>query len=137
MDGSGAEVIPGVLVGLLGLVFALVAVASVGLWVWMLVDAIQVPDDRFYKSGTKVTWVLVVGLLGGLGALVYAFSGRPTPETRAYLKEWKERGAADGYGGAPTGAPRGWQQPGTPPQGWQQPGTTPEGWRGPDDTPRT
>ncbi len=138
MDGSGAEVIPGLLFGIFGLVFAVIGIASIGLWIWMLVDAIQVPDDRFYKSGTKVTWVLVVALLGGLGALIYFFAGRPTPETRQYLKEWRERGGqAGGHGGQPTGMPEGWQQPGTPPQSWQQPGTPPQDWQGPDDTPRS
>lgn len=138
MDGGGgAGVVPGLLFGILGLVLTVVIIASLVLWIWMLVDAIQVPDDRFYKSGTKVTWVLVIALLQGLGAIIYFFAGRPTSETRQYLRQWRERGQPGGYSGGPaTGTPQGWQQPGTPPDGWQQPGTPPQGWAGPDDTPR-
>lgn len=45
-------------------------------WVWMLVDAIRVPDGG-YRAGDKIVWVIVIVLTGWLGALIYHFVGRP------------------------------------------------------------
>ena len=43
--------------------------ALTGVWIWMLVDCIQ-------HEPNKVPWLLVIILLGGLGALVYLFARR-------------------------------------------------------------
>jgi hypothetical protein len=59
--------------------FTLIAIAGFGLWVWALVDAIQVSDDAQYQSGTKVVWVLVIVLTGFVGAIIYLLIGRPKP----------------------------------------------------------
>lgn len=133
MDPYGAgPAFGGILIVVVFLVVMVLAIGGTAFWIWMLVDAVQVPDDRFFRGGTKTTWVLVVALLGGLGALIYFFAGRPDPETRAYLKQVRETGQQPyGYGPPPSGPPQGWQQPGTPPEGWQQPGTPPEGWQQP------
>jgi len=61
-------------------------VASLVLWIWALVDAIRVPEDRFYRAGTKLVWVLVIVLAGGIGAIIYLVVGRPDPATRAMLR---------------------------------------------------
>ena len=45
---------------------------------WALVDAIRVPDDSGYRAGTKLLWVLVIALIGLLGAALYLAVGRPT-----------------------------------------------------------
>lgn len=45
-------------------------------WIWMLVDAIRVPDGG-YRNGDKLIWVLVIVLTGWLGAVIYQFVGRP------------------------------------------------------------
>ena len=42
-----------------------------------LVDAIQVPDDSMYRSGTKLVWVLVIVLTQVVGAISYFAIGRP------------------------------------------------------------
>jgi hypothetical protein len=55
-------------------------------WIWALVDAIQVPEDRFYQAGTKVVWVIVIVLTGAIGAIIYLAVGRPDPATRASMK---------------------------------------------------
>jgi hypothetical protein len=54
-------------------------VAGLALWVWALVDAIQVRDDAMYRNGNKLIWVLVIVLAGVIGAIVYLAVGRPTP----------------------------------------------------------
>jgi hypothetical protein len=47
--------------------------------IWALVDAVRVPDDSMYRTGTKLIWVLVI-LLGNLvGSIVYFAVGRPEP----------------------------------------------------------
>jgi DMSO reductase anchor subunit len=51
--------------------------ASIGVWIWMLVDAIRVPDESIYRSGNKLTWVLVIVLAGIIGAIIYLAAGRP------------------------------------------------------------
>ncbi len=55
----------------------LVILALAALWVWALVDAIRVPDDRDYRAGTKLVWILVIVLTGFIGAAVYLAVGRP------------------------------------------------------------
>ena len=51
-------------------------------WIWALVDAVRVPHDRYYQSGTKLVWVLVIALLQVIGAIVYLVAGRPTKDVR-------------------------------------------------------
>jgi hypothetical protein len=55
----------------------LIILALAALWVWTLVDAIRVPNDRDYRAGTKLIWVLVIVLTGFVGAAVYLAVGRP------------------------------------------------------------
>jgi hypothetical protein len=52
--------------------FAVIAIVLAAFWLWMLIDAVASPMD----SGTKVMWVLLIVLLGFLGALAYAVMGR-------------------------------------------------------------
>ena len=56
----------------------LVILALVAGWVWALVDAIRVPDDAQYRTGTKLVWVLVIAITGLVGAAIYLAVGRPT-----------------------------------------------------------
>lgn len=63
--------------GLVALIFLLVAVGLTGFWIWTLVDAINTPDESF-QSGSTLVWVLVILLLGWLGAFIYLSAGRPT-----------------------------------------------------------
>jgi hypothetical protein len=67
----------GVFVMLLFAFFMILGIAAVGVWIWALVDAIQVPDDSMYRSGTKVVWVLVIVFLQVIGAVIYLAIGRP------------------------------------------------------------
>jgi hypothetical protein len=61
-------------------------IASLAFWIWALVDAIRVPDDRYYQSGTKLVWVLVIVLLQVIGAIVYLVAGRPSKAVREGMK---------------------------------------------------
>ncbi len=40
------------------------------LWIWMLVDCVK---REFKKSDDKLLWVLVIALVGVLGAVIYYF----------------------------------------------------------------
>jgi hypothetical protein len=57
--------------------------AGVGLWIYALVDAIRVPDDYSYRSGSKLVWVLVIVLAGFVGAIIYLLVGKPAEGTGA------------------------------------------------------
>lgn len=61
--------------------FAL-AVASIVLWIWTLVDVVKVPSDDRFRAGNQLTWVLVVVLAGVIGSIIYLAVGRPPPGWR-------------------------------------------------------
>ncbi len=58
-------ILPFVILGILGFVF----------WLWMLIDCLKRPDDRFAIGGNyaKLIWVLVIVFVGFIGALIYYF----------------------------------------------------------------
>lgn len=67
------------------LVFVLVALASVVLWIWSLVDALGVSDHRWAAAGqNKLLWVLLIVLLGLLGSILYAAMVRPALRQPGY-----------------------------------------------------
>jgi uncharacterized membrane protein len=67
----------GVFVVILVAFITILAIASLVVWIWALVDAIQVPDDSMYRAGTKLVWVLVIVFLQVIGAVIYFAIGRP------------------------------------------------------------
>ena len=105
------------------LIFA-IAIAGFVFWIWALVDSIRWPDHVYKAAGSeKVVWVLVVGLVGWIGGLIYWFAMRDK------LVALQGSGQADAYqvgqqgyyqmaGPAPgqVGGPR--NGPGGPPPGW-------------------
>lgn len=58
-------------------VIGLISLAGFVLWIWTLVDAVRVPDDSQFQSGTKLLWVLIIVLTGFIGSLIYLIVGRP------------------------------------------------------------
>lgn len=72
------------------------AIAGIALWIWALVDCVQVPDDTMYQSGNKLIWVLIIVLAQVIGAILYLVIGRPKPGTQR---------AVPGGGGAQGGPP--------------------------------
>ena len=70
-------------VGGIFILFALFALAALGFVIWALVDALKVPEDSMYRSGSKLVWILVILLGGFIGAIIYAVVGRPTNEGSA------------------------------------------------------
>lgn len=63
--------------GFFGLVWFTILIGSFVVWIWALVDAIQVPDDSLYRTGNKLLWVLVIALAHIIGAIIYFAIGRP------------------------------------------------------------
>jgi len=55
----------------------LLAIAGIVVWIWALVDCVQVPDDSLYQSGNKLIWVLIIVLAQFIGAILYFIIGRP------------------------------------------------------------
>ena len=67
--------------------FAVLWAGGLALFIWALVDCVRVPDDRYFRSGTKLIWVLLIALTQLLGAIIYLAIGRPSPEVR---KSWSQ-----------------------------------------------
>jgi hypothetical protein len=87
-------------------VWLAVVVVGTGLWIWMLVDSCQRPDWVYAHTGSsKTTWVVVVALLGIIGALVYLIAERP-----------KLKGLQEAYERGELGLP-------APPASWGTPGS--------------
>lgn len=47
-------------------------------WLWMLIDCLKRPDDKFAIGGNnaKLIWILVILFAGFIGALIYYFLGK-------------------------------------------------------------
>ena len=63
----------GVAIGLV-LVYWIFIIAAFVLWIWMLVDCITKEPS---EGNEKIVWILVIVLLGALGALIYLLARRP------------------------------------------------------------
>lgn len=58
------------------LVFLLVVPMQI-LWIFMLIEVCRLPDAQFRAAGTeKVTWIVVVAIVGFIGALIWFFAKR-------------------------------------------------------------
>ena len=71
---AAAETSLGVGIGLIALL-ALIALASTVFWLWIVIEvAMKEPDD---SGNQKIVWLLVILLVGPIGALIYFFVRRP------------------------------------------------------------
>ncbi len=48
-----------------------------GTWGWALVKVAKMPGDAKFRSGTRRTWIALIGLTGCVGAIIYVAAGRP------------------------------------------------------------
>jgi hypothetical protein len=69
-DGGGGALLFG---GGCVLVWIILAIGSLILWIWALIDAIQNPG---LNSNERLIWVLVILLTQVLGAIIYLLIGR-------------------------------------------------------------
>jgi hypothetical protein len=70
-DGAGgAGLFAGM--GAVVILFWIIGIALTFFWIWMVIDA----ATSNMQGNEKVVWVLVVVLLGWLGALIYFFAKR-------------------------------------------------------------
>jgi hypothetical protein len=110
------------------IVLAMMAVGIGGLvfWIVALVEVAKTSDHAYRAVGTeKTTWLLVVGLVGWIGALIYWFGTRQQLMRIGAVGPGSAGGAAYGapyrseppYGAAHQ--PAAPHQPATPP-GWYQ-----------------
>jgi hypothetical protein len=63
---------------LLILPFLALGIAGLVVWIWTLVDAIQVPDDSMFRAGNKLIWVIVIVFGQIIGSILYLVIGRPS-----------------------------------------------------------
>lgn len=65
--------VPGVFV----LFFLVFVVGGLAVMIYALVDAIRMPSDADFRSGTQLIWILVILLAQAIGAIIYLAVGRP------------------------------------------------------------
>ncbi len=67
--------IGGIEVATIGFVFIFVGLVLLAFWLWMLVDCLKRPDEKFAIGGNnaKLIWILVIIFTGFIGALLYYF----------------------------------------------------------------
>jgi type VI protein secretion system component VasK len=82
---------------LISLFILALVIGSLALWVWALVDCIQVPADAFFRNGNKVLWAILIGVLGLPAAVIYFLIGRPDKSTRDWIKAQKRAGVNLSY----------------------------------------
>lgn len=126
--------------GLFFLIFFAALIAGLVFWIMKIVEVAQIPEPQYRAAGTdKTVWVLVVVLVGWVGALIWQFAKRddvlrargllPPPPVGYGLPP----GPGPGYGPGPVGPGQGGFGPGygpapvpSTPAGWYpEPGT---GW---------
>lgn len=99
-DSAGAG-IAGVFIVFM-LVFGAAMVVGVVFWIVQLIEVIKLPEDQYRNAhAEKLTWLLVLALVGWIGALIWHFGGTrkrvlAAPSTPAW-------GMVQAYGAAPPG----------------------------------
>lgn len=89
----------------LAVVFFGLMIAGLVFWIIKLIEVSKLPDAQYRNGGTeKLTWVLVVALVGWIGALIWQFGGARQRVLAAP--------ATAAWGMAPA------QTAGPPPPGW-------------------
>jgi hypothetical protein len=59
------------------LFFLVFVVGGLAVMIYALVDAIRMPSDADFNSGTQLVWILVILLAQVIGAIIYLAIGRP------------------------------------------------------------
>lgn len=74
--GGAAAAGFGVLTLVCGFFFFVLWLAAIAFWIWMIVDVVKREEAQFPNStgNSKVMWLLIVLLLGVIGAIVYYFA---------------------------------------------------------------
>jgi hypothetical protein len=72
MEAAGAGIFAGF--ALMWLFFGLIGIGLTVFWIWMLVDCIQKEPAQ---GNDRLIWVLVIVLVGWIGALIYLLARRP------------------------------------------------------------
>jgi hypothetical protein len=77
------------------MIFALFAVAALLLfWAWMLVDCVNIPPESSDYS-SRPMWLLVIFLVGWIGALIYFFTVRRRRMARRRTRLTRSRRQAE------------------------------------------
>ena len=83
-DADAIAAICGIYLGI-----GVLVLRGIALLVWAVIDCVR---RQFPEESTKLIWILVIVLLGGLGAPIYAFAGR----SMGVMPEQYRRGGSDG-----------------------------------------
>ena len=84
------------------IVWLVIGVASVGVWIWGLVDCVQRPEWAYTASGSnKTLWIVLIAVLGAIPSIIYLTVVRP----KVRLAEASGPPPGYPYGAPPYGAP--------------------------------
>jgi hypothetical protein len=109
MDGVG--------IGLFFVFWLAFVFGGLALWIWALVDVVKLPDHAYRAAGKeKVTWILVVALVGFVGAIIWWLAARKDVHTALAANPYPPFGGGPGYPTYPGYPPA--PPVGGPPPGW-------------------
>lgn len=62
----------------IGLVIMGLVIGALVLWLWMLIEAVRIPDSVWRAADqSKIVYVLLIIFLGLVGTLIYMLTARP------------------------------------------------------------
>ncbi|MEK6947477.1 MAG: PLDc N-terminal domain-containing protein [Nanoarchaeota archaeon] len=75
----------GLIGGMVFLILLIIALAAAGFafWIWMIIDCAK---REFKKENEKVVWIVVVVVLGMIGATIYYFAVKFQDKNKAKKK---------------------------------------------------
>ncbi len=78
-------------IGVMEIILILAAIVLLIFWLWMLIDCLKRPDDKFAYGGNnaKLIWVLAIIFTGLIGALIYYFLIKKTGEEKSGIENEK------------------------------------------------
>jgi len=71
---SSSDVMGGILVIGVVMACAVIGLAFLAFWIWMLIHALS---NNGLTGSEKVAWVLLIFFVQAIGAIIYFFVGRP------------------------------------------------------------
>ena len=79
---GGAAIIFTIIMGFVAFIAIVLSILTTVFWIWMLIDAAQ---RDFDDPNNKILWIILLILLGFIGAIVYYFvirkkEGKPVPQ---------------------------------------------------------
>ncbi len=56
------------------LIYLFIIIGGMAVWIWALIDSIR--RDNYQNEDEKIIWVIVIGITGFIGGIIYYFAVR-------------------------------------------------------------